>query len=137
MVPLLPLQQPRTGWARCPSIPSIWDTDEGGVGIQCHTGCAREDVLAALGLTEEDVRSPGHSNGPAKPEIAKPFSDWGLRSQGFRRVATYPYRTPEGTVLFEVVRYEHPEKKDDRGKPEKSFLQRRPDGHSGWFSGAG
>jgi hypothetical protein len=36
-------------------------------------------------------------------------------------LARYPYRDEQGTLIFEVVRFEP-----------KSFAQRRPDGHGGW-----
>lgn len=39
-----------------------------------------------------------------------------------RIVATYPYRTAEGGVLYECVRYDP-----------KGFRQRRPDGNGGWL----
>ncbi|MDX0450714.1 AAA family ATPase [Sinorhizobium medicae] len=63
-----------------------------------------------------------------KAEPPKAFSDWHLTSRGFSHVATYDYTSADGEVLFEVLRYEHPTQP-------KSFLQRRPDGDGGYFSG--
>lgn len=62
--------------------------------------------------------------------IKKRFSDFPLTSQGYTLAAEYDYAAPDGEVLFQVLRYEHPTK-------EKTFLQRRPDGRGGWLSGRG
>ena len=62
--------------------------------------------------------------------IKKRFSDFPLTSQGYTLAAEYDYASPDGEVLYQVLRYEHPTK-------EKTFLQRRPDGRGGWLSGRG
>jgi hypothetical protein len=62
--------------------------------------------------------------------IKKRFSDFPLTSQGYTLAAEYDYATPDGEVLYQVLRYEHPTK-------DKTFLQRRPDGRGGWLSGRG
>lgn len=50
-------------------------------------------------------------------EGPKPFSDAHLLRRGFHLAATYSYTTAEGAPIFEVIRYEHPDKP-------KTFLQR-------------
>lgn len=62
--------------------------------------------------------------------IKKRFSDFPLTSQGYTLAAEYDYAAPDGEVLFQVLRYEHPTK-------DKTFLQRRPDGRGGWLFGRG
>ena len=78
------------------------------VTLKCHAGCTREQILAVLRLTPEDLRFETRDNGgpPSRREI----------------VATYDYRDERGTLLFQVVRFEP-----------KDFRQRRPDGHGGWI----
>ncbi|WP_455918835.1 AAA family ATPase [Ensifer canadensis] len=61
-------------------------------------------------------------------EAPKRFYDGHLTRDGYRIAAEYDYVTTDGEILFQVVRYEHPDR-------EKTFLQRRPDGKSGWFAG--
>lgn len=61
----------------------------------------------------------------AKP---KRYSDVHLTRDGYSQTATYDYTSPDGEVLFQVCRYEHPTKN-------KTFLQRQPDGKGGWNMG--
>lgn len=96
--------------ARCPAHddhnPSLTvDYRDGKVLVCCQTGCAGDDVVAALGLTWPDLRD-------AEPEP---------RPGRSVTVATYDYTDAEGTLLFQKVRLEP-----------KSFRQRRPDGAGGW-----
>ncbi|MBB6299421.1 AAA family ATPase [Rhizobium leucaenae] len=63
-------------------------------------------------------------------DAPKRFYDRHLTSKGYSHAATYDYATSDGELLFQVLRYEHP-------TDQKEFLQRRPDGNSGWFSGRG
>jgi hypothetical protein len=58
----------------------------------------------------------------------KPYSDIDLSRDGFQNTATYDYTSPDGEVLFQVLRYEHPTRK-------KTFRQRQPDGRGGWNLG--
>jgi len=73
---------------------------------RCHagSGCAIEDIVAALGMTTRDLFDEPIEKRPER-----------------RIAATYQYTDEVGTVLYEVVRHEP-----------KDFRQRRPDGHGGW-----
>lgn len=87
---------------RHPSL-SIADGTAGCV-LHCATGCPPADVAAALGLRMHQL-----FDAPPDPTVEP------------RIAARHPYIDPEGTLLFEVVRWEP-----------KRFQQRRPDGHGGW-----
>jgi len=86
---------------RTPSL-SVRPGKAQGVAIKCFAGCTRDAVLAALGLTWQDVSDNGGR--PAKE-----------RSE---EVDVYRYEDENGGALFEVVRYRNP----------KKFPQRKPDG---------
>lgn len=96
----------------------------------------REYVRAKAGLPEwqpdrpERPQPTSHLRLVQKAEPPKPYTDRHLTSDGYLHVATYDYTCADGEVLFEVLRYEHAEKP-------KTFLQRRPDGCGGYFSGRG
>jgi hypothetical protein len=109
----------RTGdhqWqARCPAHDdrhaslSVSRGEDGRALLHCHAGCANLSILRAMGLRFCDLfpdkRLPGS---PLQARI----------------VATYDYRDPDGTVLFQVVRMEP-----------KDFRQRRSDGNGAWVWG--
>ena len=85
------------GWrAKCPLHQGQSDTslhlweEEGHIRVHCFAGCRMVDVLAWLDIARPQPR-----------QVAE---------------AIYTYHTPEGHVLFQVVRM-----------PGKSFFQRRPD----------
>jgi hypothetical protein len=46
-------------------------------------------------------------------------------------VATYDYKDKDGTLLYQVLRFELPKFESD-GKRKKTFSQRRPNGRGGW-----
>jgi putative DNA primase/helicase len=71
--------------------------------LKCHAGCPAEQIMEALGLTLADLMPERQDH--ASKEIA----------------ATYDYVGPEGSLVFQVVRY-----------LPKDFRQRRPDGSGGW-----
>jgi AAA domain-containing protein len=79
--------------ARCPvhddHNPSlaIREGERGGVVFKCFAGCAVADILAAKGLTWQDVSPNGTL---VESDI----------------VATYPYTDERGTTIYETVRYE-------------------------------
>lgn len=110
-----------------------------GMLVTCFSGedsvAMKDWVLAKCGEPDfapgERTQSPVPVT-PAKlirqAETPKRFYDGHLIRDGYRIAAEYDYATTDGEILFQVVRYEHPEK-------EKTFLQRRPDGKSGWFAG--
>jgi 5S rRNA maturation endonuclease (ribonuclease M5) len=86
----------------CPAhdddTPSLgWIDGTVKIGIKCQAGCTREEVLAALGLTENDTWLRPRPTGPVI-------------------VAEYDYRDEVGALLYQSVRYEP-----------KTFRQRRPD----------
>lgn len=71
-----------------------------GVVMRCHAGCDNDAILSAIGLKPADL----FDEKPKPKEI----------------VATYDYRDEQGTLLYQVVRYDP-----------KEFRQRTPKG-SGW-----
>lgn len=69
----------QTRWVACcpahedksPSL-AIREVDDGRVLVHCFSGCATEDVLAAVGLTFSDLFAPRETNHHGKPE-RRPF----------------------------------------------------------------
>lgn len=103
---------------RCPahadSTPSASvRANEKGAGITCHAHCPPDSIVSALGLTMSDLFD----------EAAKPRTgiDWDHPD------SKYHYTDADGTVLFEVRRWSH---------PEKTFRQFGPDGKPGRPKGA-
>lgn len=100
---LQPIQKGR-GWvAKCPAhedkAPSLNIEDKDGKIVAfCHAGCDTRDVVAAMGLQMTDLFDPDTSAAPERVEDA-----------------VYDYRSPDGVLLYQVVRY----------RP-KGFTQRRP-----------
>jgi hypothetical protein len=108
----LPRGGPEKGWdARCPAHddrdPSfhLGEGHDGRALVTCHAGCTTEQICAALGLTVSDL-----------------FPETDSSSNGKREIATYGYVDEDGTLLYEVVRYDP-----------KNFKQRRPDGKGDWI----
>ncbi len=99
---------------RCPAHPDqtpSLDIADGTTGpvFQCRSaGCATRDILAAAGLTWDDVL-PARASTP----------------QGF--AAIYDYRDAAGILQYQVLR-----KATAPGTP-KEFVQRHPDGSGGWI----
>lgn len=96
--------------ARCPAHDdrkaslSIGQGDDGRALLHCHAGCDTKAICRALGLrTTELFANDQETNGLG------------------RIIAAYDYRDADGTLLFQVVRYEP-----------KDFRQRRPNGNGGW-----
>lgn len=77
---------------------------EKGIVIKCHAGCNTVDVLAAMGLTEQDLFY--------EPKRVK---------ERPHLVATYQYISPDGKQ-YEKQRFS-----------DKSFTWRQPDGKGGWI----
>jgi len=84
-----------------PSL-SIGRGDDGRVLLKCHAGCDFNAVVTSLGLNERDLMPPKQTRAEIK--------------------TVYDYHGHDGTLLFQVVRYEP-----------KGFRQRRPDGSEGWI----
>lgn len=94
---------------RAPSLSLGQRKDGNGVVLNCHAGCATEDVVAALRLTLADLFDEPREK-RERPQV----------------VAEYPYCDEHGQVLYLVRRLEP----GDRGE-RKTFRQFRPDGTSG------
>lgn len=77
---------------------------EKGIVIKCHAGCSTVDVLATMGLTEQDLFY--------EPKRVK---------ERPHLVATYQYISPDGKQ-YEKQRFS-----------DKSFTWRQPDGKGGWI----
>jgi hypothetical protein len=96
--------------AKCPghddrvSSLKIDEAADGKVLMHDHGGCAKEKILAAIGLKMADLF-------PDKRAL-----------KAVKIVATYDYRDAEGKLVYQVVRYQP-----------KKFKQRRPDGRGGWI----
>lgn len=88
-----------------PSL-SVGTGPDGKALVCCHKGCRLPDIAHALQLGVHDLFPP-------KPRAAI--------ANGRRIRSTYPYYDAEGTLVFEVVRYDP-----------KGFAQRVPDGKGGW-----
>jgi len=102
------------GWsARCPAHDdhnpslSIAAGDDGRVLLRCHAGCTVDAICKSVGLHVSDLMPPKPVKSASKPKR--------------RIVATYDYRDEQGTLLFQVVRYDP-----------KDFRQRRPKPDGGW-----
>jgi hypothetical protein len=96
--------------ARCPvhddrrASLSVSEGDDGRVLVCCHAGCDLDAVVQAIGLVVADLFPKVPTDGNKKAVAA-----------------TYDYTDEDGGALFQVVRYDN-----------KTFAQRRPDGHGGW-----
>jgi len=78
------------------------------VVLNCHAGCDRDAILAAIGLTFADICTPRERPAPN------------------RMIARYLYADEHGEVLFAKVRY-----------PPKRFIIEHPDGRGDWAPGIG
>ncbi|NOT01035.1 MAG: hypothetical protein HOP29_10445 [Phycisphaerales bacterium] len=103
------------GWsARCPSHEdtnpslSVGVGDNGAVVLCCHAGCPSESITSAIGLTMSDLFPPRE-----KCHTAASAKSNGKGKLG-RIVAVYDYRSGDGDVVFQVVRFDP-----------KGFRQRR------------
>jgi hypothetical protein len=130
------------GWScRCPAHDDRHNSlslsvRDGRLLWRCHAGCGQADVQAALErekLILPARERPAHVNGHRRP-VPAPRPDLRVHEGGKAQprealgkiVATYDYLDVDGTLLFQVVRYEG-----------KQFRQRRPDGRGGWIGSLG
>lgn len=98
---------------------------EGKVLVKCHAGCSQAAVLAALSARGLSITEGSGGNGAASAGIDPNARARTVPVKPARRiVTTYPYHDENGTLLFEVVRYDP-----------KGFAQRRPDGNGDWVWG--
>lgn len=100
------------GWTcKCPAHDdknpslSISEGADGRVLLNCHAGCAIEDITTALCISPKDLFPDSRTARNGSPKL----------------IATYDYHDAAGNVLYQVCRYEP-----------KTFKQRRPDGNGGW-----
>jgi Protein of unknown function (DUF3631) len=99
------------GTAKCPAHDdgtaslSVSEGADGRILVKCHAGCSAESIVTACGLTLADLMTDPTEKKKRRRRIAR----------------TYDYRAVDGTLLFQVVRYDP-----------KDFRQRRPDGKGGW-----
>ena len=85
-----------------------WRDGDKGVVITCFAGCTIEAITGALGLTPASLFfEPRTASAPTPARVI---------------TARYPYTDEQGTLLYEVVRYQP-----------KDFRQRKPDGKGGWI----
>lgn len=105
-----------------PSL-SIGEGQDGRVLLHCFVGCGLGQLLSALRLTTWDL--PGLAARGQSPEhyASKP-EQGGRGGNGSPRVAVYPYRDEDGTVLYRKVR-----------KEPKKFFYEIPDGRGGFGPG--
>lgn len=102
--------------AKCPahddSSPSlsVKAGDNQPVVFHCFAGCSQDDILAALGLTWEDVSAP-------REERRRDTGEWTFKGPASD---VYNYCDEYGELLYQVLRVPEP-----GGK--KTFLQRVPD----------
>lgn len=105
---LNPVRRGRHVQARCPAhddnVASLSiDEKDGKTLVTCHAGCSTPSILATLGLSMSDLFDEELPTGPIED-------------------AVYDYRSADGTLIYQVVRY----------RP-KDFRIRRPDGAGGWL----
>src|SRR5438552_3805151 len=99
------------GWWKglCPAHPDktpslCWRDGDVKVVFKCQSqGCLRPAILAALGLTEPDT-------------VLVPKGTKKSSGTGGKIIETYDYKIADGTLSYQVLRYEP-----------KSFKVRRPD----------
>jgi hypothetical protein len=110
------VQETGCGWtALCPAHAdtrpslSIAQGEDGRALVKCHVGCDINAIVAAVGLTLKDLFP--ETNGGAK-----------RRGEPWVKVAEYPYRDEQGTLLFKKIRWRVPED----GSKRYSYVQ--PDG---------
>ncbi len=96
--------------AKCPAHDdqkaslSVKKGENGGIVLHCHAGCETREIVASMGLKMVDLAPNGLPPNPTARRI----------------VAIYPYYAANGTLLYEIVRYDP-----------KDFRARRPDGQGG------
>lgn len=86
---------------------SVSEGKDGKIVVYCHAGgCTAEKACESMGLNLSDLYPP-----KTKEEL--------------KLVATYPYYSEDGTLLFQKLRYVNK-------SGVKTFRQRKPDGKGGW-----
>lgn len=108
------LRRSGPGWiARCPAHDdrrqslSVGQGDDGKLLLRCFAGCQFQDILDAAGAPRAQRRVD-----PSPPSLA-------ITQPGI--VAEYDYTAPDGTLLYQALRYEP-----------KDFRVRTPKATGGW-----
>src|SRR5882672_7386863 len=129
------------GWqARCPAHHdenpslSIALGDDGRVLVSCHAGCEFSSIVKAIGLEPRDFFAPtananGRTNTQGRSPRVFPTLEGAIAAacpRGNKFVASWPYKTANGEVLFYVCRFEPIKPPPDGAKPDKTF---RPISH--------
>lgn len=94
---------------RNPSL-SIWERDDGSVGVKCQAGCDDDRVLAVLGLTGRDLQ-------PDDPRSRT--------GKGMHIVKTYGYVDDAGAERYQKVRYEPKDFRIRRLGPNGKWIYRK------------
>ncbi|WP_067885358.1 glutaredoxin domain-containing protein [Nocardia vaccinii] len=127
-----------------PSLGVVYNPAKQRTVVRCFTGCADEDVLAAIGLRVADLyddarRFTSRHAAPYRPRITpspRPFprtprdDPLGPQSGPPRIAARYYYRLPDGTAAGRVTRAYIPHEKGTK----RVFWQHQWDGHA-WARG--
>ena len=98
--------------ARCPAHDdakaslSISTGTDGRILLKCHAGCSVDAILEKIGLDKKDL-FPTNGN---------------KQKSESRLIGTYDYQTADGTLSYQVCRFEP-----------KDFRQRKPDGNGSWI----
>ena len=91
---------------------------DGRALLNCHARCATVAIVAAIGLTMNDLFPPGTK--PTALEHATPTT------RTLAMVKSYDYVDASGTMLFQACRFL------DSSTGKKTFKQRRPIGNGKW-----
>lgn len=94
---------------------SISTGEDGRVLLHCHAGCTPKNIMAAIGLSLNDLF-------PSKPSQSLTNEKRSNGTPNKRIAATYDYRDEQGHLLFQAVRHEP-----------KGFTQRRPEAKGKWI----
>ena len=107
-------QKKGNNWqGKCPSHEdktaslSLHIANDGKILLNCFAGCSTDSIITALGYSMNDLF-------PARTEETL--------QRKRKIIATYDYKTSDGKLLFQCVRYEP-----------KGFSQRQPDGTGKWI----
>jgi hypothetical protein len=98
---------------------SIKITKDNPDGFVVHSHSPKNDDLSSKDYVRERLRQAGYHTTNARAQSNG-------RTQPRTIVATYAYHNEADELLFQVVRYKTPDNP-------KNFIQRRPDGKSGWI----
>ena len=87
--------------------------DKQPIALRCHANCSTEQILAAAGLTWDDISRPREEMDQQDQKVWTPAGETTSN-------LVYPYYDADGKLIYEVIRINHEGDK-------KSIRQRRPD----------